>query len=262
MVHCERLCSLLAAFIREGSASPTWFSRASLTRSCGCSGFPVCRLAHTLSAGSRGKRMGSGRSGRSSTTREMGLFAISMTLVALVGISVARGANSLFMAIILSASVATAFSRWLFPRDPFFSLTFANPIAVYTSIFAFFMEEVFGVRSGPPYRDQMFFFLLAATCGHYVRRRSPRYSQQPGPVWSSRLAGPCISGRCGGFCIVFVCRASSEHQPSLYRRDAGNRPDRAYRQPKRRHLSGRRRSNALMNSFSACPGWLYPPLRS
>ena len=99
---------------------------------------------YTLSTGSRGKRMGSGRSGRSSTTREMALFAISLTLVALVGISVARSANSLFMAIILSASVATAFSRWLFPGGPFFSLTFANLIAVYTCIFAFFMEEVFG----------------------------------------------------------------------------------------------------------------------
>jgi voltage-gated potassium channel len=86
--------------------------------------------------------MGAGRSGR--TTREMALFAISLTLVALVGISVARSANSLFMAIILSASVATAFSRWLFPGGPFFSLTFANLIAVYTCIFAFFMEEVFG----------------------------------------------------------------------------------------------------------------------
>ena len=61
--------------------------------------------------------MGAGRSGR--TTREMALFAISLTLVALVGISVARSANSLFMAIILSASVATAFSRWLFPGGPF-----------------------------------------------------------------------------------------------------------------------------------------------
>ena len=100
----------------------------------------------------------------------MALFAISLTLVALVGISVARSANSLFMAIILSASVATAFSRWLFPGGPFFSLTFANLIAVYTCIFAFFMEEVFGeVRpavSGIGFSLPILFFLV----GCWLRR--------------------------------------------------------------------------------------------
>ena len=154
--------------------------------------------------------MGAGR------TREMALFAISLTLVALVGISVARSANSLFMAIILSASVATAFSRWLFPGGPFFSLTFANLIAVYTCIFAFFMEEVFGeVRPavlGIGFSLPILFFLV----GCWFRRADitsvvdhPDHSQQPSIVWRSRLAGPCISGRCGGFCIVFACRASS-----------------------------------------------------
>ena len=51
----------------------------------------------------------------------------------------------LFLAIVASAAVATAFIRWLFPEAPFFALTFANLIALYASIFAFFMEEMFGL---------------------------------------------------------------------------------------------------------------------
>jgi voltage-gated potassium channel len=83
-----------------------------------------------------------------SATREVVLFAISLSLVALVAISVARHAVVLFLAIIVSAAIATAFIRWLFPQAPFFALTFANLIALYASIFAFFMEELFQ-RVGP-----------------------------------------------------------------------------------------------------------------
>jgi len=89
---------------------------------------------------------GSGR--YASATREGVLFALSLGLVALVGIAIAGGALDLFIAILLSAAVATAFIRWLFPEAPFFSLTFANLIALYASIFSFFMQELFA-RIGP-----------------------------------------------------------------------------------------------------------------
>lgn len=89
---------------------------------------------------------GSGR--YASALHEVVLFAISLTLVALVAVSVAGSALELFLAIIVSAGLATAVIRWLFPEAPFFSLTFANLIALYASIFAFFMEELFG-RIGP-----------------------------------------------------------------------------------------------------------------
>jgi len=107
---------------------------------------------------------------RGLTAHEAVLFAVSLVLVALVAISVAGGINSLFLAIILSASVATAFSRWLFPEGAFFSLTFANLIAVYASIFAFFMEELFGqIRpavSGIGFGLPILFFLA----GCWLRR--------------------------------------------------------------------------------------------
>jgi voltage-gated potassium channel len=81
--------------------------------------------------------------------REVVLFTASMMLVALVGLAVAGGTNILFLAIMLAAATATAFIRWLFPTGAFFSLTFANLIAVYTAVFAFFIEEVFGhIRLG------------------------------------------------------------------------------------------------------------------
>lgn len=76
------------------------------------------------------------------------LLALSLAFVALVSVSVAGGANNLFFAIVLSAGIVTAATRWLFPEGPFFSLTLTNLIAVYASIFAFFTEEIFA-RIGP-----------------------------------------------------------------------------------------------------------------
>jgi voltage-gated potassium channel len=105
-----------------------------------------------------------------SATRELALFAISLGLVALVGISIAGSASLLFLAIIVSAGVATAFIRWLFPEAPFFSLTFANLIALYASIFAFFMEELF-VRIGPGVSGIGFVLPIALfLAGCWVRR--------------------------------------------------------------------------------------------
>lgn len=78
-----------------------------------------------------------------STPREMVLLAVSLVLVALVALSLARSPNVLFISIVLTAALSTAISRWLFPAGSFFSLTFANLIAVYATIFAFFMEELY-----------------------------------------------------------------------------------------------------------------------
>jgi len=107
-------------------------------------------------------------------TREGVLFAISLTLVALVAVSVAGSVNLLFLAIILSAGTATAFVRWAFPERAFFSLTFANLIAVYTAIFAFFMEEVFGqikpATSGIGFTLPIIAFLI----GCWIRRADVR----------------------------------------------------------------------------------------
>lgn len=76
--------------------------------------------------------------------REAALSAASLVFVSLVGVAVAGGTSPLLWSIVATTAVATAFMRWLFPERPFFSLTFANLIAVYVAIFAFFIEEVFG----------------------------------------------------------------------------------------------------------------------
>src|SRR5215467_13120104 len=82
--------------------------------------------------------------GRSVITREVVLSAASFALVGLVGVSVAGQIDCLFLAILSSAIIATAFIRLLFPRRSFFSHTFTSLVAVYASIFALFMEELFG----------------------------------------------------------------------------------------------------------------------
>jgi len=106
----------------------------------------------------------------SSVLQEVVLFAIALVLVAVVAVSVAGNALQLFLAIIASAGVATAIIRWLFPEAPFFSLTFANLIALYASIFAFFMEELFGLIgpsvAGLGFSLPVLFFLV----GCWLRR--------------------------------------------------------------------------------------------
>jgi voltage-gated potassium channel len=82
------------------------------------------------------------RRGRS--IREVALFAASLGLVALVATSVAGRSGYLFVAIILSAGISAAMLWWIFPGRAFFALTFTNLVAVYASIFAFFLEELFG----------------------------------------------------------------------------------------------------------------------
>ncbi len=108
------------------------------------------------------------------TSREIILLAIALSLVALVAISIAHSPNTLFSAIVLTAALATGFSRWLFPTGSFFSLTFANLIAVYATIFAFFMEELF-----PDVREEVaglgFSLPIAGfLIGSWLRRRDIR----------------------------------------------------------------------------------------
>jgi len=102
------------------------------------------------------------------------LFAPSLILVVLVAISVAGSANALFFAIVLSATFTTAMIRWLFPEGLFFSLTFANLIAVYASIFAFFAEDIFA-RIGPTVQGIGFSLpLLSFLVGCSLRRNVVR----------------------------------------------------------------------------------------
>jgi voltage-gated potassium channel len=81
----------------------------------------------------------------------------------LVGLSVAGGLNLLFFSIVLTAALATVVIHRLFPGGPLFALTFANLIAVYASIFAFFIEEIFGritpAISGIGFSIPILFFL-------------------------------------------------------------------------------------------------------
>lgn len=107
---------------------------------------------------------------RDPITRETILSAASLALVALVAIAVAGTATVLFLAIAASAGMAGAFLRCLFPGRSYFSLTFTNLVAVYASIFAFFLEELFG-RIGPTVSGVGFCLpILAFLVGCWLRR--------------------------------------------------------------------------------------------
>jgi len=68
-------------------------------------------------------------------------FGASPALVALVAISVTGKTAHLFLGITLSAAAAILWR--LFPDRSSFSLTFTNLVAVYASVFADFLEELF-----------------------------------------------------------------------------------------------------------------------
>lgn len=92
--------------------------------------------------------MTSGRPARAQPGHRVSLFIASFGLVAVVGVAVAGGLNMLFLAIVLTAAFAAASIRMMFPKGGSFALTFVNLVAVYASVFAFFMEDVF--RHIPP----------------------------------------------------------------------------------------------------------------
>jgi voltage-gated potassium channel len=82
-------------------------------------------------------------------SHEARLFIISLIPVALVGFAVAGSFNSFFLIIVLTTIGAAILIRWLFPDDSYFAMTFTSLIGVYTTIFAFFADEVFGlIRPG------------------------------------------------------------------------------------------------------------------
>lgn len=92
--------------------------------------------------------MTSGRPQPSLPGHRVALFIASFSLVAIVGVAVAGGLNLLLLAIVLTAALAAVSIRLMFPKGAFFALTFVNLVAVYASVFAFFMEDVF--RHIPP----------------------------------------------------------------------------------------------------------------
>jgi voltage-gated potassium channel len=100
------------------------------------------------------------------------LFTSSLAFVAMVAFGVAGSLNALFVAITTSAAVASVLVRWLFPRRAFFSLTFANLIAVYAAVFAFFMEQVFGNVSSVAAGIGFSLPVVAFLCGCLIWRES------------------------------------------------------------------------------------------
>jgi voltage-gated potassium channel len=92
--------------------------------------------------------MKSGRPEQVVPGHRAGFFLASFSLVAVVAVAVAGSINLLFLSIVLTAICAAAAIKLMFPKGAFFALTFVNLVAVYASVFAYFMEDVF--RHIPP----------------------------------------------------------------------------------------------------------------
>jgi voltage-gated potassium channel len=79
------------------------------------------------------------------SSHEARLFVISLIPVTLIGFAVAGSFNAFFFIIVLTTISAAILVRWMFPDDSYFALAFTSLIAVYATIFAFFVDEVFGL---------------------------------------------------------------------------------------------------------------------
>jgi voltage-gated potassium channel len=106
--------------------------------------------------------------------RELVRAAPTLAFVFLVAVATAGIANPLLLAIVLSAALAIAVIRVLFPTSRLFSIAFGNLIAVYAAIFSLFVEEIFaGVNVrilGIGFSLPIFFFVA----GCWLRRRQIR----------------------------------------------------------------------------------------
>ena len=74
---------------------------------------------------------------------EWARFALSLVFLFVVAVATAGLGTPFFLAIMLSAAVAIAVLQLLFPVGRLFPIAFANLIAVYAAIFSLFVEEVF-----------------------------------------------------------------------------------------------------------------------
>lgn len=68
---------------------------------------------------------------------------LSFALVGLVGLAVAGTKFTLFLAIVSSTLLAVTALHWLFPASRLLWIAFVNLVAVYASIFALFVDDVF-----------------------------------------------------------------------------------------------------------------------
>jgi voltage-gated potassium channel len=75
--------------------------------------------------------------------QELARVTPTLVFVFLVAVATAGLTNPLFWAIVLSAALAIAVIRALFPASQLFYIAFGNLIAVYAAIFSLFVEEIF-----------------------------------------------------------------------------------------------------------------------
>jgi voltage-gated potassium channel len=75
--------------------------------------------------------------------QELARVTPTLVFVFLVAVATAGLTNPLFWAIVLSAALAIAVIRMLFPASRLFYIAFGNLIAVYAAIFSLFVEEIF-----------------------------------------------------------------------------------------------------------------------
>ncbi|MEE8333286.1 MAG: ion channel [Alphaproteobacteria bacterium] len=98
--------------------------------------------------------------------RWLGAVTLTALLVGLVTFAIADVVSYLFVAVVVAIATGAAFFFLLFPGSRFFSIAFANFLAVYACIFEFFREANFAVVEGwvlaPGYLLPIVGFLLGA----------------------------------------------------------------------------------------------------
>ncbi|MEQ1650083.1 MAG: potassium channel family protein, partial [Hyphomicrobiaceae bacterium] len=86
----------------------------------------------------------SGEFGGARSGRGFGLLVLAHALLTLVALAIAGGPNVLFFMVFVSALLGTGTLFHLFQDKPFFAASFSTLTAVYASVFAYFLDDLFG----------------------------------------------------------------------------------------------------------------------
>jgi len=100
--------------------------------------------------------------------------ALTVLLVALVALATAEQASYLFVVVLAAIAAGVAFFYFAFPGSRFFDIAFANFLAVYACLFAFFRESNFASVAGPAVPVAFLLPIAGFLVGAWLRRTAIR----------------------------------------------------------------------------------------
>lgn len=108
------------------------------------------------------------------STKWFGAVSFTVLLISLVALATVQVVSYALIIMLATIAVGVAFFFIAFPGSRFFSIAFANNLAIYMCFFVFFKETNFGPVSGYPIAFGFMFPIVAFLGGAWLRREEIR----------------------------------------------------------------------------------------